>query len=303
MSALAQSDPCSSYADLASQNNKDTFVGFGAGSTQKEADNNAQIDMASRIRSKITATSTVTENNTSSNLESTSKSVVSESLVGAKVLRRCPNKDSFSSVFTLDKSVFVRSLENKLSGNVTKATKYIDTLTHSKNDQIIAQNIDGAKKFIADYQATFEDDLQLCKIYSGCGDIKKETVFSELADVVAKLGDKDQYVMVTDSNDVTEMFRDDLVSLVEQDGIKVMDGAVSENAAGSKRKILAKCNSKMKPKIPHSSDRIVETTCVLESYIGKQKGFRKVYSCSAMLEDGASTEDAVNSCSGRLELQ
>ncbi|MES2614399.1 MAG: hypothetical protein V4591_03180 [Bdellovibrionota bacterium] len=298
---FAETDPCSTLADLTSKSSPNTFVGFGAGTTQKAADDAAQIDLASRIRQKVTATSTVTENNDSSKLEATSKSVVSESLIGAKVLRRCPNSGTFSTAVSLEKSLFISALENKLSSNVDKAKKFIGTINSTKNDDIIAQNIDKAKKFIADYQSTFESDLQLCKTYAGCAAIKDTGVFSDLTDLVAKQGDKDQYLMVTNNNEVTDSFRDELIDLVEKDGTKVMDGVVGEGETSTNRKILAKCSAKVGSKIPGTSDKVVETTCVLESYIGKQKGFRKVYSCKAMADADISKEDAINSCSGRLE--
>jgi len=303
VAAYAQADPCSSLADLTSKSNPNTFVGFGAGTTQKSADDNAQIDMASRIRQKVSATSTVTENNTGSNLESTSKSVVSESLIGAKVLRRCPNNGTFSTVVTLDQSLFVSSLETKLSANVSKAQKLIDTLNTAKNTDTIAQNVDIAKKFIANYQANFDSDLELCRIYKGCSNIKNDNVFSDLSDIVAAQGDKDQYLMVTDNSETTASFRDELIDLVEKDGTKVMDGAMSDDSSSVNRKILAKCKTKTGSKIPGTSDKVVEVTCTLEAYIGKQKSFRKVYSCKSMADASISTEDAENACSGRLQLQ
>lgn len=299
--ALAQNDPCSSFADLTSKSSPNAFVGFGVGSSQKQADDNAQVDLASRIRQKVTATATVTENNENSNLEASSKSVVSESLIGAKVLRRCPNKDSFSTVVSLDKSIFVSSLEKKLSYNVTKAEKLLDTIKNAQSDESVAQNIDIAKKFINDYQSNFENDLELCKVYNGCASIKNEHVFSDLAEILVQNGDKNQYLMVTNTDDVTESFRDELVNLVEKDGVKVMDGVVSDDTSSIKRKIFAKCKAKAGSKIPGSSDRVVETTCTLEAYIGKQKSFRKVYSCKAMASADISTEDAINTCSGRLQ--
>lgn len=300
--ANAQTDPCSSLADLTSKSNPNSFVGFGAGTTQKLADDNAQIDLASRIRQQVTATSTVTADNDSSNLQSTSKSVVSESLIGAKVLRRCANSGSFSTVVSLDKAIFISSLEKKLATNVSKGQKLIDTINANKSDEIVAQNIETAKKFIANYQATFDSDLQLCKIYNGCDAIKNEGVFSELSSLVANQGDKDQYLMISTNNSVTDTFRDELIDLVEKDGIKVMDSVVvSDDSSSVKRKIFAKCVAKVGNKIPGTTDAVVETTCTLEAYIGKQKNFRKVYSCKSVLDANNSKEDAVNSCSGRLE--
>jgi hypothetical protein len=317
---FALTDPCSTLADLTSKSNPNSFVGFGAAETQKAADENAQIDMASRIRQKVTASSTVTENNDSAKLEATSKSVVSESLIGVKVLRRCSNEGSFSTVMSLDKALFVSSLEKKLSFNAAKAKKLTDTLNSEQTDEVIAKNVDSAKKFVADYQSTFESDLELCKTYSGCASIKDEHVFSSLAEAVAKQGDKDQYVMITNNDKIAEDFRDELIDLVEKDGIKVMDNSVKlmdlaesdridskvkrkdlKTKRSVNRKIIAKCKATLGSKIPDSTDRVVEVSCTLESYIGKQKGFRKVYSCKAMADADISKNDAINSCSGRLQ--
>lgn len=304
LQAYAQTDPCSSLADLTSKSNPNAFVGFGAGMSQKEADGNAQIDMASRIRQKVTATSTVTENNDSSKLEATSKSMVSEVLIGANILRRCPNNGTFSTVVTLDKNLFVSSLEKKLSYNVDKAQKLVDSINNAKSDEVIAGNVDTAKKLLAEYQTTFDSDLQLCKIYNGCVDVKNENVFSDLADLVSKQGDKDQYIMISNSNRTTKSFRNELIDLVEKDGVKVMDGVVVDHDDASvNRKIYAKCVSKVGSQIPGSTDRVVDVTCTLESYIGKQKGFRKVYSCKAMADADIDPDEAANTCSGRLQAQ
>jgi hypothetical protein len=303
-SAFAETDPCSTLADLTSKSNPNSFVGFAAGTTQKAADDNAQVDLASRIRQKVTATSTVTENTDSANLESNSKSVVSESLIGAKVLRRCANTGTYSTVVSLDKNLFVSSLEKKLSYHVGKVKQMINSLNTAKDDEAIARNIDNAKKFITDYQATFEGDLELCKIYSGCADIKgkDEHIFSDLVSLVASQGDKDQYLMITNQDEVTENFRDELIGLVEKDGVKVMDGVVNEDNSPIHRKIYAKCKAKPGSKIPGtSSDKVIETNCVLEAYIGKQKSFRKSYACKAMVDADSSMEEAVSSCSGRLQ--
>jgi hypothetical protein len=303
-SAFGLTDPCSTLADLTSQNNPNTFVGYGVGASKAEADNNAQVDMASRIRSKVTAVSVVSEDNTSANLNSTSKSVISEVLVGVNAIKRC-NIDSKedSTVLTLDKTVFISSLENKLSAHIDQAKKLKDVLTQSKNDEIIANSVDKAKKLIEQYQSTFDDDLQLCKLYKGCASFKEGNVFQELPDIVAKLADKDQYVLISNDNQITANFRDELIDLLTDDGVKVMDGSVTKNAPDSVRKILAKCRANLKGKIPNSDDRVLETRCVVEGYTGKQKLFRKVYSCSAMVDADSTKDDAISACNDRLQKE
>jgi LPP20 lipoprotein len=301
--AYAQTDPCSTLADLQSKGDSSLFVGYGTGSSQKEADQNAQVDLARNIRQKVTATSTVDETKNDATLQSTSKSVVSEILIGAKVLKRCPNGSSFSSVVTLEKNTFISSLTEKLSSNIKKANNLKSSIENAKSDEILGQSIDSAKKFLADYQESSEADFELCKVYKGCADIKVDNSFHDLAELVSKEGDKDQYVLVTDNDKVSAALRDDLITLLEADNIKIMDGAVSENSKESKRKILASCKAKVGSKIPGTDDRVVETRCTVEAYIGKQKKFRKVYSCKAMGDAGISIEDAVTSCSGRLQLE
>ncbi len=109
--------------------------------------------------------------------------------------------------------------------------------------------------------------------------------------------------MITNGDAVTDNFRDELVDLAEKEGVKIMDGAAADGTSVVKRKIYAKCKAKVGSKIPGSSDKVVETTCTLEAYIGKQKGFRKTYSCKAVSDAGISSEDAQNACAGRLQIQ
>jgi hypothetical protein len=301
--ANAQTDPCSTLADLQSKGESSLFVGYGAGASQKEADQNAQVDLARNIRQKVTATSTVDENKNDVTLQSTSKSVVSEILIGAKVLKRCPNANNFSSVVTLEKNTFISSLTEKLSSNIKKANNLKSSISNAKSDEILGQNIDTAKKFLADYQESSESDFELCKIYKGCSDLKIDNSFHDLAELVSKEGDKDQYILVTDKDKVSTALRDDLITLLEADNIKIMDGSVSDNSKESKRKILASCKAKIGSKIPGTEDRVLETRCTVEAYIGKQKKFRKVYSCKATSDSEISTDDAVSACSGRLQLE
>ena len=87
--AHAETDPCSTLADLQTKTDNNLFVGYGTASSQKEADQNAQVDLARNIRQKVTATSTVDETNNDASLKASTKSVVSEVLIGAKVLKRC----------------------------------------------------------------------------------------------------------------------------------------------------------------------------------------------------------------------
>ncbi|MGY3803829.1 hypothetical protein ACWNT8_07205 [Pigmentibacter ruber] len=305
-SVYAQTDPCSTLADLQSKTQKELYVGYGTGNTQKEADQNAQVDLARNIRQKVTATATVEETNENASLNATSKSVVSEVIIGAKTLKRCNNKDSFSAVVTLEKASFLNSLQEKLASINKKAKSLVQSLENAKDDETLAKNVDAAKKFLAEYQNTYEEDLNLCKTNSGCGNISKdEDIFSKLSELVAKEGDKDQYVFISNKDKVSLALRDDLISLLEEDKnekIKIMDGAVSEGTE-SKRRILSSCKAKVGPKIPKTEDRVVETRCVIEAYIGKQKKFRKVYSCKSTMDSEISIEDAVTSCSGRLTLE
>lgn len=302
--AYAQTDSCSTLADLQSKGDSSLFVGYGSGSSQTEADQNARVDLARNIRQKVTATSTVDESKDDVTLQSTSKSIVSEILIGAKVLKRCPNGSTFSTVVTLEKAAFIASLTEKLSSIIKKANRLKNAIEKSKSDEDLAQKIDEAKKFLTEYRESSETDLEVCKVYKGCVDIKIANVFHDLTELVSKEGDKDQYVLVTNNDKVSTSFREELITLVEEeDNIKIMDGSVSDNAKSSKRKILANCKAKVGSKIPGTDDQVVEIRCTVEAYIGKQKKSRKVYSCKSISDAGISKKDAVSSCSGRLQLE
>lgn len=304
--AYGQTDPCSTLADLQNKTQKDLFVGYATGASQKEADQNAQIDLARHIRQKVSATSTVDESTNSVSLNASSKSVVSEVLIGAKILKRCNIKDSFSTVITLEKTAFIVSLEEKLSNNLKKGNKLIQSIENARDDEVLGRNIEAAKKFLADYQITTEDDLNVCKVYSGCNDtFYTADVFADLAEVVAKEGDKDQYIFLSAKDKVSQFLKNDLITLLEEDEkdrVKIMEKSVAKGSE-FKRKILANCKAKVGSKIPDTDDRIVETRCIVEAYIGKQKKFRKVYSCKSTMDDDIAIEDAVAACSGRLTLE
>ncbi|APJ03107.1 LPP20 family lipoprotein [Silvanigrella aquatica] len=301
--AYAQTDPCSTLADMQSKSDATLFVGYGSGPSQKESDQNAQIDLARNIRQKVTASSAVEESNQETTLKASSKSVVSEILIGAKVLKRCPNNSSFSTVVTLEKANFISSLNEKLTTNIKKAVSLNKAISTAKTEEILAQQVESSKKFLADYQENFEADLELCKVYKGCANLNSENAIQELSELVAKQGDKDQYLLVTNEDKVSTALRENIITLLEADNIKIMDESVSEDSKNSKRKIRASCKAKVGSKIPGSNDRIVETTCTVEAYIGKQKKFRKVFSCKATADAEISTDDAVSSCSGRLQLE
>jgi hypothetical protein len=300
--AFCETDSCSTLADLTTSSNKNLFVGFGAGETQKQADNNANIDLASRIRQQVSSTSTVTQDNNKATFDSSAKSSVSESLVGAKILKRCSNSNSFSTVVTLDKKLFLDMLKTNLQNNIEKAQGLINSI-NKNSDEIIAKNIEIAKKFISDYQANFENDLKLCKVYDGCQDIKNQTIFADLAEVVAKNGDKDQYLMVANDDLATQSLKNDLITLAQKEGLNVIEHPVSSNSDSSTtlRKLFAKCKINKGTKIfANSSDKVLTVECSLEGFSGKQKMFGKLYSCKAMVDDNSEDIDAVNSCSGRL---
>jgi hypothetical protein len=120
-----------------------------------------------------------------------------------------------------------------------------------------------------------------------------------LNNLVIANGDKNQYILITNQTDVSDVFREDLISLLENDGLKIMD--VIDNKTPSPRKIIAKCIANLGPKIPNSADRIIETKCTADIFIGKQKKGRKVYFCKAVVDNDMDREDAVGSCSGRLK--
>jgi len=305
LNAFAETDSCSTLADLQTKTDNNSFVGYGSASSQKEADQNAQVDLARNIRQKVTATSTVDETKDDASLKATSKSIISEVLIGAKVLKRCSSNGSFSAVVTLDKKIFISSMTEKLSANIKKSDNLTKSIENAKTDEALGKSIDNAKKFLADYQDNSESDLEVCKVYNGCNDIKIDSIH-QLAELVTKEGDKDQYIFITSDDKVSKSLRDDLITLLEEDSkdkIKIMDGAVTESGSDSKRKILANCKAKVGSKIPGTSDQTVEVRCSIEAYIGKQKKFRKVYSCKSIKDNEISVDDAVSACSGRLNLE
>lgn len=296
--AFADTDPCSTLADLESQSNSSVFVGFSAGASQKEADQNAQVDLARNIRQDVTSTSTVNGNNEKLSLTETSKSVVSESLMGAKVLRRCSLKDTFSTVVTLDKKLFLSSLEKKLTLRLKKAAGYAHEL-ETQDDESLGQTVTAAKKFLSDYRVSSESDLELCKVYSSCVKIENTNAFADLENALVKVGDKDQYLFTTTQSDLAHHFEEDLITLIENsEGIKIVNKAAGTDSV--KKKIKASCKAQFGTAISGTDDRIVEVRCTAEGYVGKQRSFRKVYSCKSVADSTTSKEEAVNACSGRL---
>lgn len=296
--AVADTDPCSTLADLKSKSDSSVFVGFSAGSSQKEADQNAQVDLARNIRQDVTSTSTVNESNDKSSLTETSKSVVSESLMGAKVLRRCSLKDTFSTVVTLDKKLFLSSLEKKLTRQLKKAADYTNEL-ETQDEESLGQTVTAAKKFLSDYRVSAESDLELCQVYNSCLKIENTNAFRELENALAQVGDKDQYLFTTRQSDLAHHFEEDLITLIENsEGIKIVTQAAGADSA--QKKINASCKAKLETAISGTDDRIVEVRCTVEGYVGKQRSFRNVYSCKSVADSTTSKEEAVNACSGRL---
>lgn len=302
--AFAETDPCSSTADLQSKSDSSLFVGFGAGSTQKDADRNARVDLARNIRQNVSASDTVTANDSDQSLNSTSSSSVSEILVGAQVLKRCKNKDSFSAVVTLKKKLFVSALQEKIHANLKQANSYIKRLKDSKNEASVMQTVDKAKKFLAKQEDAFDSDLALCRTYDGCDKLKEDSTFSDLADLLAEQGEKGGYVLVLDKGRLTQSFKDDIASLLAKDDINVKDPDSVEDILSVTNRANAKCVAQLGTKIPDSSDRVVTVRCSVEGVAGKQKMFRSVFSCKATLDERESKDEgAAGACSGRLEKE
>lgn len=296
----SQTDACSSLADLQTKNNN-SFVGYGSGQTQFEADQNAQIDLARQIRQKVTATATVEENNFNSNLSSNTKSVVQEILIGAKILKRCSGENKFSTVVTLDKDFFINSLAEKLTITFNKANSLKKSIENAKAEEVLANAIETAKDFINNYQQSCESDLELCKIYKGCSNITFDNSFRDLINAVAKNAETDQYVLIIEDQALTNEFQEDLLRLLEEDNVKIMNSKVAEKGNNTSRKILANCKFKAGLKIPGTEDKIAEIRCLADAYSGKQKKFQKIYSCKAIMDTQMTSQDAISSCVGRLQ--
>jgi len=294
----ADTDPCATMADLTTKSDANTFVGYGTGASANQAEQNAKIALAANIRQKITSTSTVTENTKNASLEASSKSVVSEVLIGAKVVRRCSQKDTYSTVVSLDKAFFLSSLETQLSSQVTQAQKLTTNITSAKGNEALSKAVDVAKRFLANTPSHFQEDLNVCLVYGGCQTMKNQdtSVFDNLSSAVEKNADQDQYVLVT-NGDITEKFRDNIISLLENDNIHTMSG--DDSSSTHTRRINATCKVNKGSAIL-GGNRVIETRCVVEGFSGKQKMFRNTYTCKAMADNSISPDDASNSCQGRL---
>jgi hypothetical protein len=297
--AFADVDACSTFADLTTKSKPNTFVGYGLGDTPAQAEQNAKTALASNIRQKISATSTVVEDTKNASLEASSKSVVSEILIGAQVIRRCSGQGNFSAVVSLDKSTFLSSIETRLSSQISQAQKLEKDISSAKGSEPLARAVDVAKKFLANTQSHFQDDLNVCLVYEGCQRMKNQNmnVLDNLADLVSKNADKDQYILIIKGN-ITEKFKDNIISLLENDSIHTMS-ADETTDSGNSRRIQATCNVNKGTQIL-GGNRVIETRCVVEGFSGKQKMFRNVYSCKAMGDNSISPDDASDSCQGRL---
>ncbi len=313
--AFAQKDECSSLADTQTKSDSSLFVGFGAGSSSKEADNNAQADLAGRIRQQVTAQATVTQSNTTENLTSSTTSAVNEVLTGAKIIKRCQNADSYSSVVTLSRSTFIKSLQEKLLTVISKAQNYSAQLKkENMKPEVSAEVVDNTKQFLDKYEPSFSSDLTLCRTFNGCLEIKKEKdlVLSDLSNLVATFSGKEMYELIVekekgnkkDSN-MTELVQDEIITLLGDDGIKVNDGNDNVDAVSTNnpRKVHLSCQSKLGTKIPNTSDRVFEISCSVNGFVGKSKKFRKIYSCRVMADDEGDFASNVDACSRLFKLE
>ncbi len=306
-SPVANEEACTKLADMYSKNNS-LFAGYGNGLNATEALKNAQIDLASRIRQQITSESSVDQNDNSTNYSSKTKSIVNEILVGANVVKRCSDQDSASVVVTMDKELFFTNLEKKLSLLRDKAKNYLNQINSNKNsdDENTARLIDKAKKFSLENQSKFESDLELCKTFKHCNQIEEANIFIELQSAFNRRGDTDVYEMILDKKPITQNFKEELQTLLEQSGLKVTNIIEENNKGTHLRKILASCLSNHgNQAIASSSDLIVGVKCTVEVYTGKEKTARKTYSCTAVSEGRSHSqlEDAIHSCHGRLSIE
>lgn len=291
-------DPCAALPELLAAGSSSVFVGYGKGESRELADSAARVDLASQIRQKITATATVTENDQGPSLSGTSKSVVSEVLIGAKTVRRCAYGGSFSTVVSLEKSLFLKSLEGKLSSLVQKALALTKSLKTTKSEEVFFRTLDQANQFLSTYQDSFDDDLRLCRTYGGCVDMAiEEKALVGLSGAVLEQGDKDQYVVATDGNPVTERFKDELTAFLQQDGLHIAVDGITINV--KPRRIFVKCRAKLGSKIPNSGDRVIEVRCT-STIAGRSTG-RQAYLCRSVAGAEASIDDALTACQDRLQ--
>ena len=295
--ALAQTDPCAQLADMQASSS-DMFVGFGAGLDQQAADANAQVDLARHIRQQVDATTVVTEDNTNASLSSTAQSTVSAVLVGAKVLRRCAATDSstptYSTVMTLEKNLFVTSLEEALKQKEQQGLALYEKLKPSAAGSslpISTADVQAAKAFVKSYQTVLSEDEQLCKIYKGCQNSKLAQVTASLAAQVEAKAEQIQYKFVA-QNRLAQRFEGELTDFLKEAGYSI--GPSSE----SKRVASASCHTTASSVM--GGNQVVTLRCRVQCYEGSQVVFNKELLCKAMADKNILVEDAAASCHGRL---
>ncbi|MBX9703326.1 MAG: LPP20 family lipoprotein, partial [Silvanigrellaceae bacterium] len=136
-------DECLTLSDLKAKDTTE-FVGYGTGTTEQEASQNALVDLSSRIRQKISAASTVTGSNTSVSIKSNSSAMTSQELVGGKILKRCTlGERRFSAVTSLRKELFLTSLQEKINDVLKNADQHVKAIQSASSD--IQKNLALAK--------------------------------------------------------------------------------------------------------------------------------------------------------------
>ena len=285
-----QDDCIAQYNKHANKPNSSTFYGYGIGYGEQDAVDNARVDLAKQIRTTIKSQASVSENNKDVSLDSVTTSTVSESLVGLKVLKRCPLGVKTSAFVSLTRTAFIGNLKSVLSEIESTAQSQLTALNAATSDIERLRFIRQVKNDLFENKEKFRDDLTLCQSFQSCHEIDGK-LFSKLEETIAKHRSL-LLLSYKPLDDSAKSLRQDLTRLLEREGFEFTSQA-------SKNEAQVRCDQKFFPKVKDIAERYLEIKCVSELMIEGAVAYTMSFSGSGA---GDSQEQAFEFARSQLQF-
>lgn len=251
------------------QKTKGGFVGFGAGLTDRLAVENATQDMVRQIRTKVTASLSVHETNTSVNFEALGGSSVDELLVGLVVEKRCTEGNRWNAVVSISKPLLLRNLQTTISQDLSEVERLLNRLSANDDAAVKLNAAVEGRKFLISKKPVIRDTLNLCTTLNGC--------LETSAAVLQKLDSSSSAILAQNSffvepqGDEASKVTSSIASLIAEEGFQV----ASSSSAPGKAKVT--CFRRDFPKMDGTSYLITEISCTAVFEVKGQAAFSRKY--------------------------
>lgn len=261
-----------SCQELASQPNSTAFIyGYGSGDTATLATQNARLDLAQQLITHIDSSSSVTQTNTDTTLETNVASRVSQIILGSEVVRRCLDQPTKQVVVRVNRSRMAKQLAIGLRQTLRNIEAHLEAIEESKLPGRAYLKILEAKQYLA-AQEFLDTDYLICKTLAGCPFIDLEALFQ----LKLKIHHAPQRRFSYQAKDsLAQILKPELTENIQKTGV-ILD---QDQPLGE---VQVRCRKTLFPKIQELGEQFIELSCTAKgilqdhqifSYDFKAKGF------------------------------